>query len=75
VQNLTTPKAILIGLSFIAIAIASLPFTGNIVPTSNAQSGLTNVQICGAINTGEIRCLGLGTKKLDGSEALPVYTP
>jgi hypothetical protein len=45
-QNLTTPKAILIGLSFMAVAIASLPFTDNVVPAANAQNEIMKVQIC-----------------------------
>ena len=46
-ESLTTPKAILIGLSLIAAAIATLPLTGSLVQSANAQNGLTKVQICG----------------------------
>ena len=49
-ENLTTPKAILIGLSLIAAAIATTPLTSSLVEPANAQStisGVQQVQICG----------------------------
>jgi len=52
-KNLTTPKAILIGLSLIAAAIATTPFSSSLVEPANAQGGansrdgITQVQICG----------------------------
>ena len=42
---MTTPKAILIGLTFIAIAVASIPYSNNIV-TPALASGITRVAIC-----------------------------
>ena len=44
-KNLTTPKAILIGLSLIAAAIATLPFSGIIVDDAKA-SNIQKVMIC-----------------------------
>ena len=44
-KNLTTPKAILIGLSLIAVAIATLPFSGIIVDDAKA-SNIQKVMIC-----------------------------
>ena len=35
--NLTTPKAILIGLSLIAAAIATTPFSGSLITTASAH--------------------------------------
>jgi len=45
--ELTTPKAILIGLIFIAIAIASIPYSKNVVTAAHAASGIQKVEICG----------------------------
>ena len=42
---MTTPKAILIGLTFIAVAIASIPYSNNVV-TPALASGVTRVAIC-----------------------------
>jgi hypothetical protein len=62
-QNLTTPKAILIGLGLIAAAIASMPITGSLTLPAHAQNGITQVQICGMdYFDNEFRCA-----KLDGS--------
>ena len=44
--NLTTPKAVLIGLSLIAAAIATTPLTSSLVQPANAQNGIQKVQIC-----------------------------
>lgn len=45
-KNLTTPKAILIGLGLIASAIAIQPVTGGLIGTANANQ-VQQVQICG----------------------------
>ena len=37
-KNLTTPQAILCGLSLIALAIASIPYSSNIVTPAHASS-------------------------------------
>jgi hypothetical protein len=74
-QNLTTPKAILIGLSLIAAAIASMPFTGSRVMPAHAQNEPMKVQICGdaKLITGSlgIECIQLH----NGSRgaALPIW--
>ena len=40
--ELTTPKAILIGMSLIAVAIASIPYSKSVVTEAYAQSGSHN---------------------------------
>jgi len=45
-KNLTTPKAILMGLGLIALAIAIQPVTGGLIGTANANQ-VPQVQICG----------------------------
>ena len=46
--ELTTPKAILIGLSLIAVAIASIPYSKSVVGDAHAANGATKVAICSA---------------------------
>tara|TARA_Y100000746_G_C15128626_1_gene295729 strand:+ start:331 stop:516 length:186 start_codon:yes stop_codon:yes gene_type:complete len=43
---MTTPKAILLGLTFIAVAIASIPFTNKIITPALANNQIQKVQIC-----------------------------
>ena len=45
--ELTTPKAILIGMSLIAVAIASIPYSKSVVTEAHAQqNGPVKVTIC-----------------------------
>ena len=43
---MTTPKAILIGLTFIAVAIASIPYSNNVVTPALASGHIQKVAIC-----------------------------
>ena len=48
---MTTPKAILIGLTFIAVAIASIPYSNNVVTPAlasfhNASGSVHKIAIC-----------------------------
>ena len=45
---MTTPKAIFLGLTFIALAIASMPFTNQLVTPALASNQIQKVQICDA---------------------------
>ena len=45
--ELTTPKAILIGMSLVAVAIASIPYSTSVVTEAHAEYGLQKVQLCG----------------------------
>lgn len=58
-ENLTTPKAVLIGLSLIAAAIATTPLTSSLVQPANAQNGITKVEICGQNLGGKYSCAGV----------------
>jgi len=44
--ELTTPKAILIGLSLIAVAIASIPDSKSVVTDAHAANGVQKISIC-----------------------------
>ena len=46
-KNLTTPKAILFGLGLIALAIASVPYSSQIIKPAFAFSKVQKVAICG----------------------------
>lgn len=56
--NLTTPKAILIGLSLIAAAIATTPLTSSLVQPAHAQSGVQQVAIC---SLSGLKCANVST--------------
>ena len=44
---MTTPKAILIGLTFIAVAIASIPYSNNVVTPALASNHIVHkIAIC-----------------------------
>jgi hypothetical protein len=46
---MTTPKAILIGLTFIAVAIASIPYSNNVVTPALASNHIVHkIAICEA---------------------------
>ena len=49
-KNLTTPQAILIGLTLIAFAIASIPFSSGIVKDAHA-SNVQKIAICDKTGT------------------------
>ena len=43
---MTTPKAILLGLTFIAVAIASIPYSNNVVSPALASGHVQKVAVC-----------------------------
>ena len=45
-KNLTTPQAILCGFALIALAIATIPYSSNIVTPAHAAGGVQKVAIC-----------------------------
>ena len=45
-KNLTTPKAILFGLGLIALAIASAPYSSQIIKPAFANSNIQKVALC-----------------------------
>ena len=47
-KNLTTPQAILLGLGLIALSIASVPYSSQIIKPAFASSGIQKVAICDA---------------------------
>lgn len=65
--ELTTPKAILIGMSLIAVAIASIPYSKSVVTEAYAQSGVQKVTICTAAG----HSCGWGTWN-SGNKKLPL---
>ena len=45
-KNLTTPQAILCGFGLVALAIASVPYSSQIVKPAYASSGVNKIAIC-----------------------------
>ena len=55
--ELTTPKAILIGMSLIAVAIASIPYSKSVVTEAHPVNGVQKITFCDSIGVscGELR--------------------
>ena len=45
-KNLTTPQAILFGFGLVALAIASIPYSSQIVTPAFASNGVHKIAIC-----------------------------
>ena len=45
-KNLTTPQAILCGFGLVALAIASVPYSSQIVKPAFASNGVNKIAIC-----------------------------
>ena len=45
-KNLTTPQAILCGFGLVALAIASVPYSSQIIKPAFASSGVHKIAIC-----------------------------
>ena len=58
-KNLTTPQAILGGLALIALAVASIPYSSNIVSPAQAAGGVQKVAICNLEGDGCVRVIKL----------------
>ena len=65
-KNLTTPQAILCGLGLIALAIASVPYSSQIVKPAYASNGVNKIAIC---NVSGSKCASIysnyGTNSLE----------
>ena len=68
--ELTTPKAILIGMSLIAVAIASIPYSKSVVTEAHAANEAQKVQNVTICSTNGIYC-GYGS---GGARYLQVTT-
>ena len=63
-KNMTTPQAILVGLSLIAIAIASLPFSNGVIEEAHADMP-QKVMICNEENCAKVTSSGRLRTKVD----------
>ena len=45
-KNLTTPQAILFGFGLVALAIASVPYSSQVITPALASNSVQKVQIC-----------------------------
>ena len=53
-KNLTTPQSILCGFGLVALAIASVPYSSQIVKPAFASNGVNKIAIC---NPDGIKCV------------------
>ena len=58
-KNLTTPQAILFGFGLVALAIASIPYSSQIIKPAYASNGVHKIAIC-EINGSN--CASIGRK-------------
>ena len=63
-KNLTTPQAVLGGLALIALAVASIPYSSNIVTPAHA-AGVQKVAIC---NEDGSRCASTTTANIGSKD-------
>ena len=55
-KNLTTPQSILCGFGLVALAIASVPYSSQIVKPAYASNGVNKIAIC---NQSGSRCANI----------------
>ena len=55
-KNLTTPQAILFGFGLVALAIASVPYSSQVVTPALASTGVHKIAICDASGS---KCAGM----------------
>ena len=67
-KNLTTPQAIFGGFALVALAIASIPYSSNVVTPAHAAGGVQKVAVCDV--DGEF-CAGVGWANI-GSKDKPL---
>jgi len=66
-KNLTTPQSILCGFGLVALAIASVPYSSQIVKPAHASNGVHKIAICDKSGS---RCANIGVN----TEALYTYS-
>ena len=57
-KNLTTPQSILYGFGLVALAIASVPYSSQIVKPAYASNGVNKIAIC---NENGSKCANIST--------------
>ena len=64
-KNLTTPQAILCGFGLVALAIASVPYSSQIVKPAHASNGVNKIAIC---NENGSRCAAVESIKSENDK-------
>ena len=62
-KNLTTPQAILFGFGLVALAIASIPYSSQVVTPAFASTGTHKIAICDASGS---KCAGMDKRGSSG---------
>ena len=60
-KNLTTPQAILCGFGLVALAIASVPYSSQIIKPAHASTGVHKIAICDEYGN---KCAGMSGPRL-----------
>ena len=60
-KNFTTPQAILCGFGLVALAIASVPYSSQIVKPAYASNGVNKIAICDVSGN---KCAGMSGPRL-----------
>ena len=68
-KNLTTPQSILCGFGLVALAIASVPYSSQIVKPAHASNGVHKIAIC---NVWGSDCANIAN--IGGAKALHTFT-
>ena len=69
-KNLTTPQAILCGFGLVALAIASIPYSSQIIKPAYASNGVHKVAICDKWGD---KCADLATDLFDKENWLKIW--
>ena len=62
-KNLTTPKAILFGFGLVALAIASIPYSSQVITPAFASNGVHKIAICDELGQNCANIHGNGRNK------------
>ena len=70
-KNLTTPQAIICGFGLVALAIASVPYSSQIVTPAFASNGVNKIAICD--KSGD-KCADISTTVISKTNSLYINT-
>ena len=68
-KNITTPQAILFGFGLVALAIASIPYSSQIIKPAHASNGVNKIAICDKSGT---KCVSI-SRILNGDNVFNTY--
>ena len=63
-KNLTTPQAILFGFGLVALAIASIPYSSQVITPALASNHVQKVAICDLYLESSVSCASVSQSRL-----------